>query len=353
MRILFTGSRAPATLELTRNFGRSGWEVHLADNISPVLAQFSTHAKAFHLIHSPRFDEELFVADLIRIIRAHNIDMLFPTCEEIFWIARNKERIRQHCAVRILCDDPGKLELLHNKYRFMMFAKAEGILTPETHLYTGTHTLGRKSVIKPIFSRFGEDVTLLNGSESGDDERTRHLLQEFIEGETVCSYGFAEDGVLKFNVCYRSPIKTRTALTAFDPFFSRVIDEVARTIVEKLNFTGNIAFDFIERNGDYYLLECNPRMTSGIHALSDNDLPTLFFATLPTPPRINKAQLLIPTLVTAHRLLFYRDVIYDANDRKPFFKQLSCLNQFRSIARAQRISLTKATVYDIEWNGEK
>ncbi|MCL2548538.1 MAG: ATP-grasp domain-containing protein [Symbiobacteriaceae bacterium] len=352
MKILFTGGRAPATLELARNFGRQGWEVHVADNISPVLPEFSRYTKAYHLIHSPRFAETLFVADLIQIILKHNIDVLFPTCEEIFWVSKNKRQIQESCEARILCDDLEKLALLHNKYRFMMFAREEGILAPETDLWTGVNILGRKSVIKPIFSRFGEDVTILEAGENVYDERTHNILQEYIEGESVCSYGFADKGSLKFNVCYRSPLKTHTAFTAFDPLICSTIDEIVSGVVAKMSFTGNIAFDFIEMNGEYYVIECNPRLTSGIHTLCYNDFPQLFFGSGQEQLYLNKAQLLVPTLVTELRLLFYKDVIYDPRDLRPFSKQVSCLNLFRSRAREHGISLTKATVFDIEWNGE-
>ena len=351
MKILFTGGRAPATLELVRNFGRSGWEVHVADSLTPVLSQFSKYANSFHHINSPHFAEPLFVADLIKIINVYKIDILFPTCEEIFWIAKNKKKILNSCSVRIICDDMEKLSLLHNKHRFMEFARAEGILTPETVIYEGKNILRKKAVIKPIFSRFGEDVAIIESSEENNCCKNGHILQEFIEGENVCSYGFADNGILKFNICYKSPFKTHQAFTAFVPFECDAINKVVTQIMKKLNFTGNISFDFIEKEEQYYIIECNPRITSGIHIICKNDFARLFFNDYDTLLR-QKTQLLIPTLITKLKFLFYKDVVFDLHDSNPFFKQISCLKMFDSIAKKNKISLTKATVIDIEWNGE-
>jgi hypothetical protein len=121
--------------------------------------------------------------------------------------------------------------------------------------------------------------------------------------------------------------------------------------VKKLNFTGNISFDFIEKDKQYYIIECNPRITSGIHIICINDFTKLFFNGCDTLLK-QKAQLLIPMLITKLKILFYKDVVFDSHDLKPFFKQISCLRMFDSIAKKNKISLTKATVFDIEWNGE-
>lgn len=352
MKILFTGGRAPVTLELVRNFGRNGHEVHVADSITPVLSAFSKYTKAFHRISSPRFSQESFVRDLIEIINIHKIDILFPTCEEIFWIAINKEKIAEACDIRIICDDIKTLSLLHNKYRFIKFAETEGILAPETFPYDGNNTLDKKNIIKPVFSRFGEDVIIAGSDTVKDYAEKQYILQEFIAGENICSYGFADRGVLKFNVCYRSPFKTTKAFTAFEPFECTVINEVAKKIVEKLNFTGNISFDFIKKGAEYYIIECNPRITSGIHIIHQNNFEELFFGKLDILLK-NKSQLFIPTIATNYRLLSYRDVIFCRSDIKPFAKQLSCLRVFHSIARRNNVSLTKATVRDIEWNGDE
>lgn len=352
MRILFTGGRAPVTLELVRNFGKNGWEVFVADSVVPNLSMFSKYAK-FTFINSPRQNEQRFVDDLISIINENSIDILFPTCEEIFWISKNKEKILENCKIKILCDNIEKLSLLHNKYEFIKFAEKLKIQTPKTKLIDVGIKVNEKSVVKPIFSRFGESVTIVKkGNKLDKRYKGTHILQEFIEGENICSYGYAENGVLKFNICYKCPFQTNKASTAFVPFESEYIDKVVNRIIKKLNFSGNISFDFIRKDEKFYVIECNPRITSGIHIISDNDFTKLFFEKHDAFTK-RKAQLLIPTIFTNFRFLPFRDVAFCLNDIIPFFKQLSCLNMFKKIAKKNNISLTQATTFDIEWNGEE
>ncbi len=352
MKILFTGGRAPATLELARNFGRNGYEVHVADSITPVLSQFSNAVKAFHILHAPRFEESLFVEDLIRILNDNGIDILFPTCEEIFWIARNREKIAARCSAYLLCDDIKKLSLLHNKHEFIKFAQSQGIPAPNTEIYSANTAIASKSVIKPVFSRFGEEVTIWEAGTfpklSYADGR-QYVLQRFIEGESVCSYGFAENGELTFNICYRRPLTTKKACTIFEPYECIAINEFVKSIVKQLRFTGNISFDFIRKDGLYFVIECNPRVTSGVHVIRKNDFTQLYFGNHKIQ-EINKAQLLFPTLILGHTVKFYNDVIFNAQDWKPFFYQAACLHKLVSISRKHQISLTAASVFDIEWN---
>lgn len=353
MRILFTGARAPVTLELVRNFKMCEWEVYAADSIKPALAQFSKHLKKFFILSAPRFNENDFITDLIKIINENSIDILFPTCEEIFWISKNIDKIRNNCTVKIICDDIKKLSLLHNKYRFIQFAQAQNLPVPETHILRAEENFNQKSVIKPVFSRFGSEVFIADNHTQvrySKYNNKPYILQEYINGESVCSYGFAQDGTIKFNICYKSPFKAKTC-TAFQPFSNAQINSAVRAIVEKLNFSGNISFDFIQKGQKFYLIECNPRITSGIHTLYNNSFEELFFGT-PNNLIAEKVQLLAPTVMNHFKLLPYPDVIWNKKDLKPFLNQIRCLAVFASNAIKHRISLTKAMTYDIEWNDE-
>lgn len=358
MRILITGSRAPAALELVRNFGLCGWEVYAADSIDAAIARYSAYVKRFFTVHAPRSDERAFVDDLCDIVRKHGIDVVFPTCEEIFWIAKNLAEIRARCRAQIICEPLEKLDVLHNKYKFIRFAKGLGIAVPDTHLIAENVPIAQtnaqkeqKIVLKPVYSRFGEDVIVAEPSDIAfDGLHGKWIAQEFIEGEPVCSYGYAENGVLKFNICYRSPVRART-FTAFAPFVCGAVTKMVQTIAEALCFTGNLSFDFIRRGDAYIPIECNPRITSGIHTLRGNAFDALFFGTL-KQPQLDFAQLRLPTLLTGGGWLPYRDVIWNSNDKRPFFNQARCLWAFHTLAKRHGVSLTKAMTIDIAWNGE-
>ena len=194
-------------------------------------------------------------------------------------------------------------------------------------------------------------MVILESSEMGCPKNT-HILQEFIEGENICSYGFSDNSILKFNICYKSPFKTKKAFTAFVPIECETINGIVKKIVKKLNLTGNISFDFIRKGEQYYIIECNPRITSRIHIIHENNFTELFFSKYSGLLKC-KMQLFLPTLITSIRLLFYKDIIYNSHDLTPFFNQIQCLMTLNSIAKKNKISISKATVFDIEWDGKE
>ena len=53
-RVLITGARAPAALELARSFAAAGLEVHMADCSRARIARRSKTPKAVHAYASPR-----------------------------------------------------------------------------------------------------------------------------------------------------------------------------------------------------------------------------------------------------------------------------------------------------------
>ena len=128
-RILLTGGRAPATLELVRLLGPV-CEVHVADSTERYLCRHSKWIKAAYTTPSPRFNTEAFIQSLIEIIRKNKIDCLIPTCEEIFFISSHLDRLLAVCDVFAMNSDT--LLALHNKFIFAQSAKPEGVSSPET-----------------------------------------------------------------------------------------------------------------------------------------------------------------------------------------------------------------------------
>ena len=152
--------------------------------------------------------------------------------------------------------------------------------------------------------------------------------------------------------------------------FVTVTGEPTLRIVERLgaalHYTGQLALDLLETDDGLYLLECNPRATSGVHLLPPEQLiGGLTDATQPlyVAPPGRSAQLALPLLASVRTrpaawsavltaLLRDGDVIVDRRDPLPALMQLRMALRMARQARQQHLSLTAATTYDIEWNGE-
>ncbi|HEX9058703.1 MAG TPA: hypothetical protein VF941_00825, partial [Clostridia bacterium] len=214
--ILFTGGRAPATLELVRIFHRKGFKVFIAESFKSHICRFSSCVHKSFTLPYPNKNTEKYIGELIKIINTEHIDILIPTCEEIFYIAKWKYKIEQSCKVRVFTDDFDKLINLHNKYSFIKKAELYGLKVPGTRLVTSIKELDLylreeyfDHVLKPVYSRFGSEVRIIPKGFSPRDEITISpekpwVLQQFISGRQYCTYSIASNGKQIVNTTYNA-----------------------------------------------------------------------------------------------------------------------------------------------------
>ena len=149
---------------------------------------------------------------------------------------------------------------------------------------TGDAYFGRTNTIGvPQFGqRTAGDVSTVAGSsgiglalcDAGTplpDQRDDLLVQQRIEGRHVSTLSLLVDGRSLVTVCYEGTVYAGTVAICFE----RVDDEPAvlawvNRFCGDLSYTGFIAFDFIvDAQGVPWAIECNPRVTSGIHFLDE------------------------------------------------------------------------------------
>jgi len=140
--------------------------------------------------------------------------------------------------------------------------------------------------------------------------------------------------------------------------------------VQKTNFTGHLAFDFIELDdGRLFAIECNPRTTSGICLFSKEDrIDRAYFINsidridtqTNTQKQIAIANLLFgwQSALACHKFPLYlsnifksQDVIFNKKDLRPFFMQpLLWINQLCYSLRVKK-NVIEAFTYDVDFNG--
>ncbi|HEY0606159.1 MAG TPA: hypothetical protein VGD58_24775 [Herpetosiphonaceae bacterium] len=378
MNILITSTRAPVTLELIRAFGRSGHTVIATDTQRWTLGSHSRYV-ASHIVTPPPLQApDAFLDALERIVCERRIDWLIPTCEEVFYIARGYDRLSDR--TNVFTSPLALLAELHHKFRFQQRAATLGLRTPRTALITGRDELLAllpkfpAYVLKPAYSRFATqlitnrgpraDQTPLSACDPTPDQPW--LLQDFVAGPSVCSYSTLHRGHVTAHCAYAIP---HTFGGGSGVQFRSIDGMETLAIVERLgaalDYTGQLSLDFIRGHDGLYLLECNPRATSGAHLLDPLALiGGLIDPSQPTSvaPPGRCRQLTIPLLASAGRhfrrwpdvlreALTHDDVIADARDPLPLLTQLPMTLHFVRIARRERRSLTAATTFDIEWNG--
>ena len=389
MRILITGGRAPATLDLVRTLAQDAEAIFIAESAPMTVASFSRYIERSFRVPPPRQDPKGFHHALREIIIKQGITHMIPTCEELFTVLEDEHWLRER--ICLFAPPHDALLRLHSKWRFAEWMSSIGLEVPNTEQIVSRDKLaehvtshGKTHVYKPEWSRFGVKVRV--GPESADwvagercDERYAWLAQERIIGEQWCTYSWLIEGQLTAHACYPMAFSKGTqASLVFSHQDHPLIEAWVKRFGELTQLTGQIAFDFIVREDKVFAIECNPRLTSGMHTLyraeltqrlplspqRSSALPASFTAPIygKTESQALKAALLIYAPIEAKtsglgawwRAMFLsQDVLLRWSDPLPGLLWPLGYLYFVWIAWREGLSAVAASTFDIEWNSER
>jgi predicted ATP-grasp superfamily ATP-dependent carboligase len=379
MNILITSSRAPVALELIRMFGRAGHRVYATDTMRWTVGSHSRFLEQHIVTPPPRYHSAGFADALLQIIERGRIDWLIPTSEEVFFVGQHYQQLAAR--TRVFTEPIDVLDSLHHKHSFQQRAAALGIRTPRTVLARGTAELRAALpcfpayLLKPAYSRFATQIITNCGPRAGQialascrpTPSQPWLVQDYIAGDSICSYSTVHGGHVTAHCAYITPHKVNHGSgVQFESIDGAETLAIVRRLGAALNYTGQLSLDFIRGEDGLYLLECNPRATSGVHLLDSQALiGGLTNPHQPTwvEPAGRRGQLALALLasglkqprewlVRLHDLARVRDVIFERADPLPALAQLRAALSFAAISRRKQINLVSAMTDDIEWNGE-
>jgi len=376
-RVLLTGGRAPATLELARLLHAAGADVFMAESQRWHLCKTSRAIQKNIHVSAPRFNLESYINALIKIIQTEKIDLLIPTCEELFYVAQGRDSLMKHC--QVLAADIDTLNQLHNKWLFTQMSLGHGLSVPCTELITSKESLpqwlGKSVVLKRSYSRFSTETLIKpTGQDEVEDieptEQTPWIAQTFVAGKHFCSYSVVHQGKITLHGVYQTTFSVgQGTAISFQSVKHAKLFEWVKQFVEAEQFSGQIAFDFIEdQHGKLFAIECNPRTTSGIH-LFHNQPEILSAFTNPDlellEPKSKPSILMFPMLwyllknirskesyrqwKTSFRAS--RDVIFSGRDLLPGLLQGVSVAQLLWLSLKNQMSPLAVSTNDIEWNG--
>ncbi|MGF7046635.1 putative ATP-grasp superfamily ATP-dependent carboligase [Paenibacillus sp. DS2015] len=397
MNILLTGGRAPATLDLARIFATAGHHVYVAESVHHHLCRVSNSVIKSFQVAKPNEQPEAYIRDLQNIVHQYEIDMLIPTCEEIFHISKHITSFITGC--KIFSEPIERLDILHHKWKFIKLVQEMGFDVPETRLIHTSQEMkalgetgffNKQTILKPVYSRFASRIQMIHPSRSqrsndkvitevGRSLSPSHpwIAQRFIHGQVLCSYSVIHDGKVMAHCAYKSDFTAGRGASIYFEFVDHPeLLHWVEQFVQRYQSNGQIAFDFIQTaDGTLYPLECNPRATSGIHLFRPQDNLDLAFVgphllstnSLPLTPSSNSTAMLKLAMLSfgvvsnlgPHKLRMWyqaykrsRDVVYSAIDPHPFREQFRILQETRRVSRKYSISMLEASTHDIEWNGD-
>lgn len=374
-RILITGARAPVALHLCRLLAHDGCKVFLGDSYDHPLSAASNRHSGYIKLPRPRDDLDGYGAALNDAVATHGIDLIIPTCEEVFYLGQLAQI--GTLGAPLLAPSMDLLSVAHNKFAFMELAKGYGLDVPHTRLIETRagfdQTDPKRTVYKPVWSRFASEVLIKPDprqlAKITPSTAAPWVAQDCVEGDEISVYAIARHGTYLGHAAYRSLFKAgKGAGVCFEPVHDGAVRDWVQTFVEASGWHGQISFDMMRRaDGTVVPLECNPRATSGLHFFSDGAaFQSGLWAGTSVRPDVtgilgSRLALWIyglPTALKTARLGAFRttlktmgEILDWPNDHAPVRAQFRALREITKIALRDRVSLQQASTRDIEWNG--
>ncbi|HEX8952559.1 MAG TPA: hypothetical protein VF945_11975, partial [Polyangia bacterium] len=282
MNILVTSSRMPFALDEIRKLGRAGNRVHAADTFYSAPGSHSRWVAEHFEVTPPEADAPQYVAEIAELVRRCEIDLIVPCFEEVFYLARYRERLppRAH----LFAADFALLAQLHQKATFHTLAGELGLDTPATELVTDDDGLAAalaripRYVARPAWSRGGVEVFAnagplagaLSQADCAPTPERPWVVQEYIDGRDLCSFTVARHGHVVAHCTYVHPKELEHAGgIVFESVVDRDVLAAVRRLVEATGYHGQISMDFRRGPRGLVVLECNPRPTAGVHLMPE------------------------------------------------------------------------------------
>ncbi len=364
--VLLTLGRLPVALDIARAFAERGTRVVIADPWRTHLGSVSNSVAKTWRTASPSTSPTRYRAELEAIARVEKAELIIPVSEETVAVSKLVGRV----GPGVFCGDFAHTLALHDKLDFIRLAESHGLRVPETAADAADCRDGVAYTIKPRQSCGGAGVRFVDADEKpepGKDE----IAQATVTGREISVFCIARDGDIAAMSAYASELRDGAVAIAFEAIECASATDWASQFVSAIGHTGFIAFDFIVDDEDVaWPIECNPRVTSGIHLVSrdaiyaaitgeETSVPTeaaptrrmefyscfsQLFKNILKPAALRK----VFAVIRSHR-----DVTWAADDKKPFLLMMIVNWRLLWTALRDRQSYARASVADLEYRGER
>ena len=234
---------------------------------------------------------------------------------------------------------------------------------------------------RPAYSRGGVTLYTNTGPLAGETSieelhptpENPFLVQPFLEGEDLCTYSVVHHGRVTAHACYVHPVTLEHAGgIVFESVDPGGTFEMTAELAEATGFHGQLSFDFRRTEKGLFLIECNPRPTSGLTIVPDemfdralrDDTGGRVLVAPPGHRRILSLALMrnmwvhpgdIPSTVAAFAS-GGSDVYVDPDDLVPLFYQFLAYKRIMDYRRRQgetsRHDLMQGYFEDLTWDGD-
>ncbi|MFK7963344.1 MAG: ATP-grasp domain-containing protein [Burkholderiaceae bacterium] len=367
---LLTLGRLPKALDVARALAGAGYRVIVAEPFAWHLCRVSRSVSRSYQTPAPNDGPDRYRQALLDIIEREQVDLVVPVSEEAMHVVLLAPALPAR--TRLLASRADLVRQLHDKQAFIALARENKLLVPDT-TRLGTEQarqlIAREPVvIKPVYSCAGNEIAFLAAGDPlpAADPNRPLLVQKRLDGAHLSTQSLAHRGRLLGSVTYRGTLFSGTVAAGFEQAPNAAVDDWVRTFVDQTQYSGFIAFDFIcDERGRPHAIECNPRLTSGIHFMEPSSLASAMLNPASASEILlrpaTKLHQFYTTLTESQSAMFrpakfkpyldmmrsHRDVTWDKNDPWPFLLMTPLSWPILSRAILRGISLGEAATQDI------
>lgn len=364
--VMLTLGRLPKGLDVARSFASLGCRVVVAEPFSRHLAGASRSVAKSVVVRPPTSGKRAYLQDLARVVREEGVDLVIPISEETMHVTFLRDLVPE--SVTVFTPPPETLLPLYDKHAFTRLCAAYGVRAPETHRL-GTREAAdlaarEQVVVKPIHSCGGRGVRILPAGSAPADDGVPSVVQRFVDGEIHSSCAIAREGRILGNIVYRGRMFSGSVAIIFERVEdARITDWITRFVAAS-GHTGFISFDLIlDRAGEVWGIECNPRTTSGVHFFDNPSIARAVLEGAPATPRAEARLQQFYSVLTAlsgvmfrrgyfavlRQLLGTRDVTWSWRDPMPALTMIWTTWPIIRLAMEKGVPFGEVATLDVGW----
>lgn len=238
----------------------------------------------------PAVYDDKYIATTLEICNRHNINAIISLNDlELPILAANRQKFEKK-RVKVIVSSTNVIDICFDKFKTAQYIESIGLNSPKTFINLeksieainngilkfplvlkprwgsgsiGIEFVNTKDELKETYANLLKKIkkTILSNASKGDKYI---LIQEKIEGQ---EYGLDVMNDLIGN--HRAvSVKKKLSMRAGETDKAQIIDnqnlrEIGRILGQNLHHIGNLDVDILEKNGNFYVLELNPRFGGG------------------------------------------------------------------------------------------
>ncbi|MEM9706073.1 MAG: ATP-grasp domain-containing protein [Pseudomonadota bacterium] len=379
LTVLLTLGRLPKALELARALAGAGNRVIVAEPFARHLCAPSRAVAKSVKVRPPATDLNGYTEDLRRIVREEGVDVIIPISEEAPFAIIAAEAMGT--GVHLASPPFRTIATLHDKLAFIETASRLGLPTPQTFSADDGRADRLKTssdyVVKPRNGCSGIGVSFHKKGDAGPTraDRQNFVVQERAYGRLVSIQLLVRRGETVGSVAYKGTAFSGSVAVQFERVdTAEAALSWAKAFAHRFEYDGFIAFDMVLDDQatpeKVMVLECNPRLTSGVHFFHADDLAAFALgrsfsarARLKPETRLQEGhtalleaygQILKPRrcFKSLRNAFSTRDVLWSAHDPLPFLLMTPMSWGVLKRVAFEGMSFGEAATCDIAWRGE-